>query len=104
MKRSTLLKLLLFVGAAAGTAKGQVINFHNASQGTIPGYNQLYYGQGAYVDTGNNVWNGFSAATYAGGGPGSTLFTAITIIILPRAGIRGIHMLRMGPTELLRAE
>jgi hypothetical protein len=74
MKRSTLLKLLLFVGAAAGTAKGQVINFHNATQGTIPGYNQLYYGQGAYVDTGNNVWNGFSAATYAGGGPGSTLF------------------------------
>src|ERR1051326_2397367 len=73
MKRSTLLKLLLFVGAAS-IAKGQVINFHNASQGTIPGYNQLYYGQGAYVDIGNNVWNGFSAATYAGGGPGSTLF------------------------------
>jgi len=61
MKRSTLLKLLAFV-AAAGAAKGQVINFHNATQGTIPGYNQLYYGQGAYVDTGNNVWNGFSAA------------------------------------------
>jgi len=53
---------------------GAVINFHDASQGTIPGYNQLYFGQGAYSDPGNNVWNGFSAGTYAGGGPGSTLF------------------------------
>jgi hypothetical protein len=80
MKRTTVLKLLLFVAAAAGTAKGQVINFHDATQGTIPGYNQLYYGQGAYADGNNNVWNGFSAATYGGpvgtanGGPGSTLF------------------------------
>src|SRR6266436_1610524 len=35
--------------------------------------------------------------------PAAHFFTAITIIILPRAGIRGIHMLRMGLTELLRA-
>ena len=58
----------------APAAMAQVINFQDASQGTIPGYNQLYYGQGAYSDPGNNVWNGFSAGTYAGGGPGSTLF------------------------------
>jgi len=62
---------MAFAGPAA---MAQVVNFHAASQGTIPGYNQLYYGQGAYADAGNNVWNGFSAATYAGGGPGSTLF------------------------------
>jgi hypothetical protein len=75
MKKSTVIKLLSFLALLAGTgAQAQVINFHNATQGTIPGYNQLYYGQGAYSDFGNNVWNGFSAATYAGGGPGSTLF------------------------------
>jgi hypothetical protein len=75
MKRSTVIKLLSFVAMIAGvTARGQVINFQHASVGTIPGYNQLYFGQGAYSDPGNNVWNGFSAGTYAGGGPGSTLF------------------------------
>jgi hypothetical protein len=75
MKRSTVIKLLAFVGFVAGSAaQAQVINFQHASVGTIPGYNQLYFGQGAYSDPGNNVWNGFSAATYAGGGPGSTLF------------------------------
>src|SRR6267378_395045 len=75
MKRSTVIRLLAFLGMLAGAAaQAQVINFHNASQGTIPGYNQLYFGQGAYSDPGNNVWNGFSAGTYAGGGPGSTLF------------------------------
>jgi hypothetical protein len=75
MKRSTVLKLLAFVGMiVAPVAQAQVINFHDSSQGTIPGYNQLYFGQGAYSDPGNNVWNGFSAGTYAGGGPGSTLF------------------------------
>lgn len=75
MKRSTVLKLLAFVGIiAASAAQAQVINFQHASVGTIPGYNQLYFGQGAYSDPGNNVWNGFSAGTYAGGGPGSTLF------------------------------
>ena len=75
MKRSTVIKLLAFAGMLAGsTAQAQVYNFQHASVGTIPGYNQLYYGQGAYSDPGNNVWNGFSAGTYAGGGPGSTLF------------------------------
>jgi len=74
MKLSTVLKLLAFVGIVGASAHAQVINFQHASQGTIPGYNQLYFGQGAYSDPGNNVWNGFSAGTYAGGGPGSTLF------------------------------
>lgn len=74
MKRSTLLKLLAFVGLLASSAQAQVYNFAHSSVGTIPGYNQLYFGQGAYSDPGNNVWNGFSAGTYAGGGPGSTLF------------------------------
>jgi hypothetical protein len=75
MKRSTVIKLLSFLGLLAGSAaQGQVINFQHSSVGTIPGYNQLYFGQGAYSDPGNNVWNGFSAGTYAGGGPGSTLF------------------------------
>lgn len=74
MRKRTLLGVVgiglsLPVAAHAGS-----INFHDASQGTIPGYNQLYFGQGAYSDPGNNVWNGFSAGTYAGGGPGSTLF------------------------------
>jgi hypothetical protein len=64
----------ILVALTGAAAQAQVINFHDASQGTIPGYNQLYFGQGAYSDPGNNVWNGFSAATYAGGGPGSTLF------------------------------
>src|SRR5258706_15948451 len=75
MKRSTVIKLLNFVGFLMGTvAQGQVINFQHSSVGTVLGYNQLYFGQGAYSDPGNNVWNGFSAGTYAGGGPGSTLF------------------------------
>jgi hypothetical protein len=73
MKR--IIKIGGFLVAFAGpAAMAQVVNFHDATQGTIPGYNQLYSGQGAYSDAGNNVWNGFSAATYAGGGPGSTLF------------------------------
>jgi len=75
MKKSTVIKLLAFAGILLSTrAQAQVINFAHASVGTIPGYNQLYFGQGAYSDPGNNVWNGFSAGTYAGGGPGSTLF------------------------------
>ncbi|MDB6066736.1 MAG: hypothetical protein JWR26_2944 [Pedosphaera sp.] len=75
MKKTTLIKLgMLTTMLGAAAARAQVINFHDANVGTIPGYNQLYFGQGAYSDPGNNVWNGFSAATYAGGGPGSTLF------------------------------
>jgi len=62
------------IGGAA--AHGQVVNFHAAdnNQGThyaaYNGYNMLYYGQGAYSDPGNNVWNGFGQNP----GPGSTYF------------------------------
>ena len=56
-------------------AKASVVNFGESSQGysvyTATGdYNALYYGQGAYSDPGNNVWNGFGRY----GGPGSTAF------------------------------
>src|SRR6266404_541170 len=75
MRKGSALLGALGLGVAMPVVAGaQVINFHDAAQGTIPGYNQLYFGQGAYSDAGNNVWNGFSAGTYAGGGPGSTLF------------------------------
>ena len=73
MKRSTVIKLLTFIGTLAGTAaQGQVINFHNANQGYshYGGYNVLMYGQGVAFDPGNNVWNGFGKY----GGPGSTDF------------------------------
>ncbi|MDB6111667.1 MAG: hypothetical protein JWR69_3417 [Pedosphaera sp.] len=75
MKRSTLLSLAGFAGLfATPMVRAQTVNFHAANNGVLPGYNQLYTGQGAYSDPGNNVWNGFTAATYAGGGPASTLF------------------------------
>src|SRR5208282_2506317 len=73
MKKSTVIKLLAFVGiVVAPGAQAQVINFHDASQGYshYGGYNVLYYGQGAASDPGNNVWNGFGQY----GGPGSTDF------------------------------
>jgi hypothetical protein len=58
--------------ATAPSASAQVVNFHNANQGYgyYGGYNRLMYGQGAAVDPGNNVWNGFGKY----GGPGSTDF------------------------------
>jgi hypothetical protein len=57
---------------AGSSAFAQVVNFMDASQSYhyYGGYNVLYYGQGAYSDPGNNVWNGFG--NY--GGPGSTDF------------------------------
>jgi hypothetical protein len=58
--------------ATAPAAPAQTVNFHNANQGYgyYSGYNRLMYGQGAAVDPGNNVWNGFGQY----GGPGSTDF------------------------------
>lgn len=58
--------------AAGSGAFAQTINFHDANQGIAfyGGYNVLYYGQGAYSDPGNNVWNGFGGYP----GPGSTYF------------------------------
>jgi len=41
----------------------QVINFHDAQNDQLNfpgvGYEELYAGQGAYSDPGNNIWNGF---------------------------------------------
>ena len=72
MKRSTVIKLLSFLGALAGArSQAQVINFHNGFNfPQIPGYAVLYVGQGAHADPGNNIWNGFGAPD----GPGSTWF------------------------------
>ncbi|MDB6023412.1 MAG: hypothetical protein JWQ04_3269 [Pedosphaera sp.] len=69
MKRSLLIACGLLPGLAFADT---VINFHDASQGYshYGGYNVLYYGQGAYSDPGNNVWNGFGKY----GAPGSTDF------------------------------
>jgi len=66
--------LALLLGGVA--AHGQVVNFSSAQNGqgtqyaTINGYNLLYYGQGAYSDPGNNIWNGFGQYP----GAGSTYF------------------------------
>jgi hypothetical protein len=64
MKRSTLLKLLVFVGILSTRAAiAQVWNFHDMAnlQGNTGGYlyHSLYVGQGVYSDPGNNIWNGF---------------------------------------------
>jgi fibronectin-binding autotransporter adhesin len=71
--RYAMLGMGLLVPAAAHAQL--VVNFGESSQGysvyTSNGdYNALYYGQGAYSDSGNNVWNGFGRY----GGPGSTAF------------------------------
>lgn len=72
MKKSTVLKLLSFLGIlAAPRAQTQVVSFHDAfNYPQVPGYAVLFVGQGAYSDPGNNIWNGFGAPN----GPGSTWF------------------------------
>ena len=77
MKRSLLIACGLLPSLAYGlNIPGTIVNFHDASQGYSHyvvngfGYNVLYYGQGAYADVGNNIWNGFG--NY--GGPASTAF------------------------------
>ncbi|MDB6111668.1 MAG: hypothetical protein JWR69_3418, partial [Pedosphaera sp.] len=66
MKKSTLLKFASLLGAiAVPSVRAQTVNFHDALNGQGTGYatsgafGLLYYGQGAYKDTGNNIWNGF---------------------------------------------
>lgn len=65
----------VFVAFVTPAAFAQVINFQDASHGTIVGYYQLYFGQGAYSDPGNNVWNGFATLPSPGAkyyyGPGN---------------------------------
>ena len=82
MKRKILLSTILAALAATG-AKAQVVNFHADHNGsweaaTVPltpgltgglnndagsyyyqSYLELFAGQAAYVDPGNNIWNGF---------------------------------------------
>jgi len=82
MKRKILLSTILAALAATG-AKAQVVNFHDDHNGnweaaTVPlppsltgglnndagsyyyqSYMELFAGQGAFVDPGNNIWNGF---------------------------------------------
>ncbi len=70
MKRKLLFCSALIPGLLASQLKGQVVNFCDVNNGSpvTPAanfnigdyYNELYAGQGAYVDPGNNVWNGFS--------------------------------------------
>jgi len=63
MKRKTLIASVILPVLAAAGAMGQVVNFHDASNGQLAfpgvGYNQLFNGQGAYSDPGNDIWNGF---------------------------------------------
>ena len=58
----------------ASGALGQVVNFHDAANDQLSfpgvGYEELFAGQGAYSDPGNDIWNGFGQ--YAG--YGSTYF------------------------------
>src|SRR5580658_8489310 len=70
MKRTLLIASGILVAGSGAIA--QTVNFHAASQGYAyyGGYNVLYYGQGAYSDPGNNVWNGFGQY----GPPGATDF------------------------------
>ena len=89
MKRKLLYCSALIPGLLASQVKGQVVNFCDVNNGSpvTPAanfnignyYNELYAGQGAYIDPGNNVWNGFVHAgftygsTYVYSGPvGST--------------------------------
>jgi hypothetical protein len=64
------------LAATTPCASAGVISFHNANQGYAyyGGYNTLMYGQGAAVDPGNNVWNGFGKYVGGYGYPGGTAF------------------------------
>jgi hypothetical protein len=77
--RSAALSTLLACGAGA-----QVVNFHDANNGALSfppvGYSELFGGQGAYPDPGNDIWNGFGQY---GAGYQSTAFYSITIADVP---------------------
>ncbi len=67
MKRKFLLSSALIPALFATGAMAQVVNFHDDANGdpVSPGvgvtnyYNELFAGQGAYSDPGNDIWNGF---------------------------------------------
>ncbi|HEY3863349.1 MAG TPA: LamG-like jellyroll fold domain-containing protein [Verrucomicrobiae bacterium] len=83
MKRKLLLSSAVIPAVLmASGAMGQVVNFHDSSNGQLAfpgvGYDELFAGQGAYSDPGNNIWNGFgfeagyrSTYYYSGGINGS---------------------------------
>jgi hypothetical protein len=73
MKRSLFVASGILIAASGAFA--QTVNFHDSQQGYAHygGYNVLYYGQGAAIDPGNNVWNGFSSGT-AYNTPGGTAY------------------------------
>ncbi len=74
MKRKLLLSSAVIPALLATCAMGQVVNFHddNNNQLSFPGvgYDELFTGQGAYSDPGNEIWNGFGQEA----GYGSTYF------------------------------
>ncbi len=82
MKRKLLLGAAMVSTLLASGARAQVVNFHDANNGypiDIGGviYNELFAGQGAYADPGNNIWNGFGfyfgygSYSFYDGAPGS---------------------------------
>jgi hypothetical protein len=66
MKRKILLSAVISALVASG-ASAQVVNFHDADnwQALVPEtgyfyiYNELFAGQGAFSDPGDNIWNGY---------------------------------------------
>jgi hypothetical protein len=63
MKRRLLFNSAAISALMACGASAQVVNFHDAANNALSfpgvGYSELYAGQGAYPDPGNNIWNGF---------------------------------------------
>jgi hypothetical protein len=82
MKRKLLLGATVVSALLASGAVAQVVNFHDDNNGfpiDIGGsiYNELFAGQGAYADPGNDIWNGFGQYfgygdySFYSGAPGS---------------------------------
>ena len=63
MKRKLILGSAVLPALLASGAAAQVVNFHDAANNQLSfpgvGYNELFAGQGAYSDPGNDIWNGF---------------------------------------------
>src|SRR5580658_711846 len=68
MKRKLLLSSAVIPALLASGAAAQVVNFHDSNNGfpltsavglTGGSYCELFAGQGAYSDPGNDIWNGF---------------------------------------------
>jgi len=79
MKRKLLLSSAVIPALLASGAMGQVVNFNDPNNGfgltsavglTGGSYCELFAGQGAFADPGNEIWNGFSFNN----GYGSTYF------------------------------